>query len=187
MSQFNIVENICSKSVIIMRGFPSTGKSTAAKNIKSYLNGKNKSCKIFSTDDYWYNNDKYCFDLSRLKEAHTWNQKRFITAVETDAYDVVVVDNTNVKKSDFIIYENYAKENNYNVYHYSMMLDPRWSYLNYILSLNSCSSVFGVCKEDSINIKNILSSISEDLAEISKKTHNVPQQAIFNMMLKWEN
>ena len=56
-----------------------------------------KSCGqgiILSTDDFFSKNGIYHFKADRLSEAHSWNQKRALTAVENKV-KLLIIDNTN--------------------------------------------------------------------------------------------
>lgn len=76
------------KHFYIMRGCPGSGKSTKAKK----LAGENG--KVFSSDDFFMVDGEYKFDASKLHQAHQWNQKRSLEAIE-QGLPIVVVDNTN--------------------------------------------------------------------------------------------
>lgn len=84
---------------IIMRGCSGSGKSTFIKN--NY-----PGAVVFSSDDYWMKNGKYCFDIKKLGDAHAWNLRRFTEFVK-DLYERqdfradVVVDNTNTTVAEF--------------------------------------------------------------------------------------
>lgn len=78
------------KRLILMRGFPGSGKSTMANRIAMQF----ANSVIYATDDFWMNNGRYEFDPTRLTEAHEWNQARCEKALEEDK--VVIVDNCNI-------------------------------------------------------------------------------------------
>lgn len=83
--------------MIIIRGVPGSGKSTAAQTFKAVLEAIGKrAVGIFSTDDFWYSGDPavYNWDANKLKTAHSWNQNRVKCAVMNG--DHVIIDNTNV-------------------------------------------------------------------------------------------
>jgi adenylate kinase family enzyme len=60
------------KIVYIMHGVPGSGKSTVAKTLAK------EEGSIHSTDQYFYKNDSYCFDSSKLKEFHDKNFLAFV-------------------------------------------------------------------------------------------------------------
>lgn len=92
----------------IMRGIPGSGKSTLAKEFADTFN-----CVICSADDFfmkdgvykWYNaggaNHKYC-------------QKLFNECISSR--ENVIVDNTNVKPSDYNYYIKSASDARYEIY-----------------------------------------------------------------------
>jgi predicted kinase len=95
-----------------------SGKSTLAKTILTVE--ENSEGIIFSTDDYFMQPDPitneltYQFDISKLSDAHEWNQQRceqamkaWLTNPEPDSqyadqqiqrHRVIIIDNTNVQK-----------------------------------------------------------------------------------------
>lgn len=95
------------KKLIILRGIPSSGKSTTAK-LLSDANPYNDT-KISSTDDFFmsYNiKDKYWeykFDGSKLNEYHKYNLQNTIYSMCL-GYSQVIVDNTNIRFVDFKLY-----------------------------------------------------------------------------------
>lgn len=78
------------KQFILMRGLPGSGKSTKAKELAG------EQGQVFSTDDFFCLNEeqKYKFDKQKLGQAHAWNQRRSLAAVEA-GIPVIVIDNTN--------------------------------------------------------------------------------------------
>lgn len=95
-------------TMVIMRGLPGSGKSTAAKKL-----GGN----IFSTDDQIIamNNGVYKFNPSQIKEAHARNLQSVITAMNTDRPNQIIVDNTNIQQWEYAPYVEAAKKAGYNV------------------------------------------------------------------------
>ncbi len=94
------------KNVIILRGCPSSGKSTVATLFcNSY---------ICCADDYFYENGVYSFDVNKLGEAHELCRKRFVEAIEAQRTCIVVA-NTNSRRKEWKFYEDLAKENGYRV------------------------------------------------------------------------
>ncbi|XP_012499929.1 PREDICTED: NEDD4-binding protein 2 [Propithecus coquereli] len=58
--------------LVLLRGLPGSGKSFLARTLQE----DNPSGVILSTDDYFYINGQYQFDVKYLGEAHEWNQNR---------------------------------------------------------------------------------------------------------------
>jgi len=106
------------KKVIIMRGIPGSGKSTKAREIAATAITANYSAVICSTDDYFIDkvDGLYKFDRTKLFINHQKNFHAFIGLIHQKV-DVIIVDNTNINKSDFSHYEKVATLNGYDVEH----------------------------------------------------------------------
>lgn len=145
--------------MIIMRGLPGSGKSTSAKE-------KAVGGEVFSTDDFFMSEGKYMFDPTKLKIAHEWNQNRVNKAME-QGVTPIVVDNTNVVKSNFQPYLDIAKQHGYAVEY----AEPEsWWWKKY----------FGP------------NMSPQDKDELTKKllemgTHNVPEALLRRMIDNWEH
>ncbi len=74
------------KTLILMRGLPGSGKSRAARV---------ENATVISTDDYFAAGAHYLFDVTKIGQAHAWNQRRCEGLIARDV-DLIVVDNTNV-------------------------------------------------------------------------------------------
>jgi tRNA uridine 5-carbamoylmethylation protein Kti12 len=97
------------KLVIILRGLPGSGKSFIARN---YLSKISDNYSILTADDYFYENKVYKFDKDKIEEAHKWNFERFKGSI-SDGKDLIIVDNTNIKRFHYYHYLDYAQSNNY--------------------------------------------------------------------------
>ena len=97
------------KQVFILRGLPGSGKSYYAQNLAEELSGADESQYfICSTDDYFVNEQgEYHFDKFKLSQYHNLNLARFINAL-AQGIELVIVDNTNIKKWEFIAYSQAA-------------------------------------------------------------------------------
>lgn len=89
--------------LILMRGLPGSGKSTAAQTVEG--------AQIYSTDDFWSDG---AFDAAKLTVAHDWNRRRVAEAMRHGA-KVVIVDNTNILIEHMEPYGKLAKRYGYAV------------------------------------------------------------------------
>lgn len=103
------------KRLYIMQGIPGSGKSTLARMIRDQVMASSTttvSSIILSTDDYWVENaheiantyseghavkTTYKFDPAKLGDAHAWNQRRTVQAMQSKT-NYIFIDNTNIKK-----------------------------------------------------------------------------------------
>lgn len=113
--------------LVILRGLPGSGKSTLAKKLL-------KSCGqgiILSTDDFFSKNGIYHFKADRLSEAHSWNQKRALTAVENKV-KLLIIDNTNTMSWEMRPYIEMGVVNKYNIH--ILEPDTPWKFKPRILA-----------------------------------------------------
>jgi AAA domain-containing protein len=87
----------------IMRGLPGSGKSTRAKQALEKAKAEGKSAIICSADDFFMKGGKYEFDPKKIFAAHRECFDTFIEGLYA-RYDLVIVDNTNIKLDEFEIY-----------------------------------------------------------------------------------
>ena len=87
------------KIAYIMRGLPSSGKSTIAKMLTNGVG------IIHSTDDFFFVGGEYRFNSEQLQEKHDRNFEAFCHSLR-EGIPIVICDNTNVKRCHF---ERYAK------------------------------------------------------------------------------
>ena len=97
------------KTLIIMRGLPGSGKSTRAKE----LLGKGI---IHSTDSYLTdpNTGEYKFDPNKIKDYHQKNLEAAIQSMQ-DGVSPVIIDNTNIQRWQYQKYIDAAEEHGYDV------------------------------------------------------------------------
>ncbi|XP_064907555.1 uncharacterized protein LOC102091118 isoform X2 [Columba livia] len=98
------------KLLLILRGLPGSGKSTLSR----ILLGQSHDGVIFSTDDYFRQQDGYMYDAAQLGDAHEWNQKRAKQAME-EGKSPVIIDNTNTQAWEMKPYVEVALEKGYKV------------------------------------------------------------------------
>ncbi|XP_068617300.1 NEDD4-binding protein 2 [Battus philenor] len=98
MKKIIMHHNKGSRILILMRGAPGSGKTYLAKQILEVTIGSLMAYNthIFSADDYFTVNGYYCFDKSRLSEAHATTQKKSSAAMEKGV-SPIIIDNTNIE------------------------------------------------------------------------------------------
>ncbi|XP_064297115.1 NEDD4-binding protein 2-like 2 isoform X2 [Phalacrocorax carbo] len=102
---------VCSqKLLLILRGLPGSGKSTLSR----ILLGQGHDGIVFSTDDYFRQQDGYTYNAAQLGDAHDWNQKRAKQAME-QGKSPVIIDNTNTQAWEMKPYVEVALEKGYRV------------------------------------------------------------------------
>ncbi|MCG9739227.1 ATP-binding protein [Shewanella insulae] len=99
-----------------MRGLPGSGKSHW---VDGFIAGRRDGESIrrrgyFSTDDRFVIAGEYRFDASKLSEYHQHNLTGFIQALSRRE-PVVICDNTNMARWEFMAYEAAAKAMGYQV------------------------------------------------------------------------
>jgi len=97
------------KIAIIMRGVPGSGKSTIATWFEQM------GAIVCSTDNYHIVNGEYKFNAEKLGEFHRKNLEYFTEHVQKGT-QMVIVDNTNVKRKDYLSYVEEARDNGYEVH-----------------------------------------------------------------------
>ncbi len=104
------------RTVFIMRGVPGSGKSTVAEQIvESYgYCGPGPAPVIHSTDDLCMVDGEYQFDIELAGERHAQNLENFRGSLEKGV-QAVIVDNTNVKVSQYAPYVEAAQAAGYTV------------------------------------------------------------------------
>ncbi|KFV43033.1 NEDD4-binding protein 2-like 2 [Gavia stellata] len=98
------------KLLLILRGLPGSGKSTLSR----ILLGQSCDGIVFSTDDYFRQQDGYTYNAAQLGDAHDWNQKRAKQAME-QGKSPVIIDNTNTQAWEMKPYVEVALEKGYRV------------------------------------------------------------------------
>jgi predicted kinase len=104
-----VIYYICDmeKVLYIVRGLPSSGKSTLAKQLTS---------NVFEADHYFYDNDgNYNFIPSEIKEAHKECQQ-FVGLAMMSSIPKIAVSNTFTQEWEMQPYFDLAKEYGYMVF-----------------------------------------------------------------------
>lgn len=96
-----------SKTFIIVRGLPGSGKSTFADLLAG------ETGQVFSTDNFWTEGRLFSPDL--IAEAHQWNFSRTIQAFENGEPRVILA-NTSTQEWEFQHYTEEALEHGYQVH-----------------------------------------------------------------------
>lgn len=96
--------------LVLLRGLPGSGKSFLARTLQE----DNPSGIILSTDDYFYINGQYQFDVKYLGEAHEWNQNRAKEAFEKKV-SPIIIDNTNLQAWEMKPYVSLSQKHKYKV------------------------------------------------------------------------
>lgn len=97
--------------LFIMRGVPGSGKSSLAREMKRDYHDEGQ---ILSTDDFFIRDGLYCFDASKLQEAHQWNIDRAEMNMQANATPIFI-DNTNTHRWEAKPYVELALFHNYSI------------------------------------------------------------------------
>jgi hypothetical protein len=166
------------KELILLRGFPASGKSYRAKQLFDEAVDAGLEVQIFSTDEYWYKvlkpekPEEYSFDRHFLADAHRWNQQRTFRAIEAGV-PRIIVDNTNTKFEEMRPYAAYALPQGYNL-RLEEPTSPWWLENRELLRRKKSN-------------EHAIKRWAFDLAERSKGIHDVPFFAIERMAWRWEH
>ena len=158
------------KTVYLMRGLPSTGKSYTAMKLCA------NSGVICETDEYFYTQvgddpDRYDYRKELLPEARRWNFERFKDAVHA-GLSPIVVDRGNSLSLDSQVYAQYAVDHGYTV----ELKEPEsewWQEIRVLLKYKHLT-------------KPALYEWADRLAQMSRATHRVPASTIRDWMDKWK-
>ena len=101
--------------LILMRGIPGGGKSTRARELAvEHMASGGSSVAICSTDDFHMEGGQYVFKRHMLGEFHTKNQFRAYDLMK-NGIELVIIDNTNIKRKDMMVYKSNAGACKYQV------------------------------------------------------------------------
>ena len=94
-------------TLVLLRGLPGAGKSTAAKLFHG--------APHFEADMYFMDtNGNYQFDIAKIKDAHNWCRHSTMDAMKED-HPIVVVSNTFTQEWEMEAYRLLAEELGYRV------------------------------------------------------------------------
>ena len=153
------------KQLILPRGLPGSGKSTwtQLRVARHFEEDRGRSAAICSTDDYHLIDGEYVFQPEKLAHFHAQNQIRAHRYMELGT-ELVVIDNTNIRRKDMATYINSAQQFGYEVE----------------------EVIFG--KEHLIPgddmTKDLIDAYIEDCAK--RNTHGVPLEIIAKMAARFE-
>ena len=103
----NLVEGTARKKVVILRAIPGSGKSTLARTIQSMEPGT----VIVSADNYFIDeNGVYTFRQAEIKKAHDQCMHNFKKAFKNKDVKMIIVDNTNIQRWNFLAYIKFARQ-----------------------------------------------------------------------------
>jgi len=106
------------KRVYIMSGLPGMGKSTIADVLATGHRCSGHSVEVLSADHHIVTEDgTYEWTPERLVEAHAKVRRRFVHLMmaKHSVPDVVILDNTNLAKKEFLAYKSLAEEEGWQV------------------------------------------------------------------------
>jgi tRNA uridine 5-carbamoylmethylation protein Kti12 len=103
------------KQLILLRGLPGSGKSTAAK----LLGAGGSGYAHFEADMFFMVDGEYKFDVAKIKDAHKWCQNSVSRAMflnkQRGHNSTIIVSNTFTQEWEMEVYYNLAKEWGYRV------------------------------------------------------------------------
>ncbi len=157
------------KTVHLMRGLPSSGKSYKARMLAG------DDGIVCETDAYFVtevgdDQSSFDFDSNLVPDSKLWNLNRFKDAVKNDC-PVIVVDRGNSLSLDSKIFALYAKEFGYDI-RLSEPDTPWWQEIRVLLKYKKYN-------------KPILERWALALARMNQQTHQVSAKTIFHWMGRW--
>lgn len=156
--------------VYLMRGLPSCGKSTLARELAGTTG------VICETDEFFYtqigeSSDNYDYSADRLDDARVWNLQRFQNALR-DRISPIVVDRGNGLNAETQEYVLLAQQQGYAV-ELKEPNSPWWQELRVLLKYRQYVS------------SELFDRWAEALAQKSRETHRVPVGTIRHWMKAW--
>lgn len=104
--------------MVITRGAPGQGKSTAANKLKKQIEeNTDLSVGIFSTDNIFTTNaGEYEFVPFAIAAAHIFEQHEMIISMKMREYDVYILDNTNLQRAEYLPHLRVAMSEHFRVF-----------------------------------------------------------------------
>lgn len=99
------------KELVLLRGLPSSGKSTLAKILVGDKDYCHKEADMYFID----NKGEYKFDVSKIKDAHAWCQEEVDCLLRLE-HSPVVVSNTFTQEWEMSAYNELAQKYGYRVH-----------------------------------------------------------------------
>jgi predicted kinase len=106
---------------IILQGIQGSGKSTLAAMLRQQV----EDAAIVSADDYFLEEGVFCFDATKLTEAHNACLLGFLKNLQ-ERRARVIVDNTNSTIAEIAPYGALAQAFGYSVEIITILADPVW-------------------------------------------------------------
>ena len=103
------------KTLFLIRGLAGSGKTTLANALSTMAPARHGKVWTVSTDDYFYQDGKYKFDQSKLKEAHQACQNETIDLMKAGVENIVV-HNTFSRFWEMALYQRKASFYGYSVF-----------------------------------------------------------------------
>lgn len=98
--------------LILMRGPSGSGKSYLAKQIIDQTIGGVYPYYILSTDDHFYDGERYNYNRNDLQEAHKVNRAKVAHRMR-EGWSPIIVDNTNIKLWEMLPYVRAGVDHGY--------------------------------------------------------------------------
>lgn len=99
------------KTLYLLRGVPSSGKTSLAKTLEQYL----PNVIAFAADDYHYDDlGNYNWKPENIHKAHTWCQSSVSLAMY-EGKDNIIVHNTNTTEKELKPYKDMTSQHGYRI------------------------------------------------------------------------